>query len=403
MRYRDLLLDERCMEECLEWMRKPTLSLLVIESPHTGMGITTFLRCACEELDMEPIIVSTTLPKLKTFLSDACSSWYTVDFKRKILILDPLDAIVADPLSATELADFMKSGLRKLPIVVAGIRLRSSMSKLESMTSPKVTVHHIKFPEIDPGKAQTFLQEHCRRVGGDDIPVWNGDLRNALASIDTGIRESTKDLKCDGVAAVRRVLFDQSLTVREAIRLHDGDVSMIVAGTHENYMRTDQTIDACARMADAYSLADIMEEASYKTQRWDLTEMSMALSAGAPVAYLEKKTSKKYTTMDISKFGTIWSRNNNQRTKEKMYRTMYCVFAEQNLWSMAHLESLGTVRSMIMHAIERMKKKDDAPIDKCVQILKGLPNTTLLGIMRLWKSGYTQVHHSMLKKKRGVQ
>lgn len=393
---RDLLLDKECIKACVDWVQdcKGPGVALILESPHTGMGITTLIQLACDIAGVERIHVSSNIPKLKTFLRDAAGSPYTVDFKKKVFVIDPLDAVFADSTCAAELCDFLKVKSR-LPVICAGHRLRSSTSKLYEMLSSKMyAVKTIVFPAIEESVATSYLVRIASTFGFSTIPPWTGDLRNALAALSLDISNSSKDLKCDGMQAVWRVLFDDTLTIRESIRMHDGDVSMVVAGTHENYPRTGQSIETCAKLAEVYSMADCMEEAMYSTQRWDLNDVYVALLTGGPVAYLDKKVAKKHKNIDLAKFGTIWSRGNNQRTKEKALRSIRNTMVTQGSHAARSLDGIAMIRMAIMQATK------DGKLDSVLPLVRELPNDTILGIMRLWKCGYTQAHYSSLKKRR---
>jgi hypothetical protein len=360
------------------------------------MGISTMIRLACEQLGIEPIYVSSNVPKLKAFLYDASGSPYTVDFRKKLLVIDPLDAVFAESTCASELADFFKTKAR-IPVVCAGHRLRSSTSKLGSMFPAKLyTMQKIAFPAIEESVARPYIERVAHSFGCTKLPVWNGDIRNAIVAITANLSNVTKNSKCDGTEAVSRVLFDDTLTIRESIRMHEGDVSMIVAGTHENYPRTGQDIETCSRLADAYSIADCMEEVMYSTQRWDLNGVYTGLVTGAPIAYLDKTVGKKHKGIDLSKFGTIWSRGNNQRTKEKALRHIRNAMMEHGMYSSHSLDCIAMIRTAIMDAIKSGRWEKIDPI------IKKLPNETILAIMRMWKCGFTQAHYGSLKKRRSI-
>lgn len=397
----EVLLDAEDIRRCKHWLATASgaCRVLVIESPHTGMGVSTLLRLACHEEGIEPIYVSTNMPKLKTLLRDASGSPITVDGLKKIFVIDPVDAVLAEPTCAMEIADFFKAK-SPIPAVFAGIRLRSSIAKLNDMVPPKLyEVTTIALKEIDTTRALAYLEDIKQREQKkvDVTTLWTGDVRNALAALETDVPGSIKDDHCDGTNAVSRVLFDPTLTIRDSIHMHEGDVSMIIAGTHENYPHTGQSVDTCAKLAEAYSISDCMEEHMYATQRWELADVTTAISAGAPIAYLDKHASQKHRTIDLSKFGTIWSRNNNQRTKEKSLRGIRHTMIEHGIRNGHHIESLAAMRAMIMHAV-----KLDRDWETIIAMVSDLPNETILAIMRLWKCGYTQAHHGYVKKRRLV-
>lgn len=389
----DLLLDTDCIMRVKQWIRDVhgRGKALVVESVSVGVGISTLLRLACEEEGVEPIIISSSAQKLKVLLRDVSGSPYTVDFKKKIIVIDSMDAVVSEPTCAAELAEYLRS-VSPIPVICAGHRLRSSSSKLADMVTPKTyAIEKVVFPAIDDAKAIAYLNVVRERLGRSTQVAWHGDLRNALAALDTDITNTLKDDRCDGADAVRRVLFDPTLTVRDSIRLHSGDVSMITAGTHENYPLTGQSIETCALLSDIYSIADIMEEHMYCTQKWELSDTCTAITSGGPVAYLDKSnTGQKYRNLDLSKFGTFWSRGNNMRTKEKALRGIRAAMYEFGMYASSALESLATVRGIVL----------SQKWELILPVISPLSNETVLAIMRLWKCGFTQTNYSALKKKR---
>ena len=387
----DLLLDSECIAKVKRWIRETTgkAQVLVIQSVSVGVGISTLIRLACSELDVEPVIISSSLQKLKLFLRHISGSAYTVEMKKKVIVFDSLDAVFSEPTCAVDVSEHFK-GISPIPVICAGHRLRSSASKLHDMLGKLYAVETVSFPPLEDAKVVPYL-EKIRAALKRSAPIaWHGDLRNALTAIDADVTDASKDEQCDGVKAVWRVLFDPELTIRDSINMHEGDVSMITAGTHENYPSTGQSIETCARLADIYSIVDAMDEKMYATQRWELGDVCTALSSGGPVAYLDKVASQKHKHLDISKFGTFWSRGNNQRTKEKALRSIRSYMMEHGMPSSSSIDSLAIIRTIVMS----QKWEDIVPL------LGSIPDTTVLAIMRMFKCGFTQTQYGLLKKKR---
>lgn len=396
----DLLLDPACIAACKQWIRESQgpRQALIITTPHTGMGVTTLIRLACEEEGVEPVCVSTNAPRLRAFLNDVAASQRTVEGRKKVLIVDPLDAVLSESSGAMDLAEFCKAGSR-IPIIFAGMRMRSSVSKLHDFAPTKTYAKTVlAVPPIDATAALAFLRAAAHALGAT-VPVeqvWSGDVRNALVALALNVDDAAKDVHCDGADAVHRALFDSSLTIRDAIRMCEGDVSMITSGAHENYPLTGQSIETCRAMADAYSLSDVIEEHMYSTQHWELGDVQIAIAAGGPVAYMDKTVARRAMHLDLTKFGTVWSRNNNQRTKEKSMRAIRDACIERGLRGGMHIDSIAALRHMIVQALKTGR------VEEILPRLGDLPSDVVLAVMRLWKCGYTQAQHGQLKKKRHV-
>lgn len=388
MKSSDSLLD-RDTVDALRAHLAGASGVTIVRSACPGVGVSTLLECLLGELDFEVVHVATALPKLKALLTDACTSSVSVTMRRKIILLDPIDSIIADVSAAMDLADFSKRP-RRVPVLIAGCRQRSSHTRVDDMFGKKSATFH--FPALADDVAVARLLELSPT--GDVRSVWaraQGDFRSACNALGILLGASaTKDEVCDGVDAIARIL--GGVSMRDAMRVQGGDTSMVSSGVFENYHAMRPTVHQAAQIADLFSKADAVDEMIYGKQRWDLTEYYAALTAGGPAVVLSSARAPPAVPV-IAKYGTVWSRSNNQRTKEKAIRAVRMQLAENGCGGM-DVGDLALVRAMVAQCSRRGDYAAGAGL------MRGtLEPDGVLHVMRLFKTwSYPQSEHAKFKK-----
>lgn len=322
MKSRDLVLDQTIVDTFRQWVRESTRrDVAVISSELPGCGITTMIKCVCAEESIDPVHMATSIPQARAFLKDASRCPVSALGFKKILVVDPMDAVCFEPLCAADLTEFIKSAKTKIPLIFAGHVQRSSASKLVDAlkTTPPSVITRFHFPRIDDTKALLYLAMYRTLIASSAHvrSAWQGDFRNALNAIRLDVPRANKDVFCDGLVALQKLLTDPSMTFREALRLHSNDISMLSAGVHENYLLVPtQSIESCADLAECFSAGDVFDTEMYAHQKWELGGAQSACTAGATAVLSAKAVPKT----QFSKFGTMWSRGNNQRSKVDGFR-----------------------------------------------------------------------------------
>lgn len=342
------LLDAQRIEKFRAWLdaaRAPCAA--VITSEVTGSGVSHMVRDVCARMNIETVTVSHPARMLRTVLKDATGSARTVFGARKVLVIDPLDAVLAEPTSAGDLSDFLKSGRSKVPVIVAGVRSRSSASKLRDMLKPRVwDLHETHFPALE----ESAVLVELARVN-PDVPAatvhraWRdarGDLGHALKTLEAGFGTGhAKDRVVDGTDAIAALLFG-TVSVFEGARIIEGDSKAIASGVHENYPLTGQDVHTCAEIADAFSTADLMDEHIYGNQRFDMAPVYDAVCAGAG-GVLAKPTDRR--PFAVERYGTVWSKHSMMRTRQKSVRGIRAYLLEAGRTTLTAQE-LGAWRSI---------------------------------------------------------
>lgn len=390
-----LLLDSDKMNDFLAWTKDAKRgNICILKAASAGCGVSTMIRLILEELRCEPIIVTTGVQRLRDFLRDTCDSLYTaIERKKKVVVLDPVDALFADQTAAGDILEFLKTeGSRSVPIVCAGFLQRASLARMLDVIDPKKCTS-VSFPIIEKQRAVEYLSVHYGSTPIDRIEtVWDsacGDLRACLSALDMET-DQVKDIVCDGAEAIQKVLFEPGVTLTDAVRMHDGDAQLMTMGIFENYHLAEPGLDQAVAVTDAFSMADIVDERMYGNQEWCLGDFYAALTAGVPAVCLPKTVGMR----PVEKFGSVWSRGNNQRSKEKSLRHINLVGHENSRQPLGAAD-LSVVRSMFLHCSKNAK------YDMFSQLAEGLDDATVLSIMRLFKTKYTQTDHSKFKRARG--
>lgn len=368
-----------------EWLSRATgASVLCIQAP-LGSGFTTFLTHQLHS-EWDVVTVATGFPKLKQFLTDVVSSKISVSLRRKILVIDPIDALFADSVAGAELSEFAKSGRGQVPIVVSGFKQRTSLNRVKEMFKSR----HVEVMVIAKATLEEAVEMLCVEFPLEDskdlAKAWedsNGDLRATRHALQLPLPGGSKDISYDGAEALESIL-NEPCSYQKALKLHDGDPSMVSLGIFENYHLTSPDISTCAWIADVYSIADVIDEAAYGKQHWDLVPYYVALTSAA-ASQLPTPCKKK---VQFDKFGTVWSKENNARSKARSLGKVLTARATRGL-ALLPTTDMAFVRNIISRSVRQGTVR-------YVRTL-GMTAEEIINIMRLWKCKYTLTDHAKVK------
>ena len=373
---------------------------LVLGGP--GSGVTTLLTLLVRELGMEPVWARAATPRLRAFLGDSGTSHTAVNGKRKVIVIDEYDVIVGDAAASVDVASFLK---RKpaAPVVLLAHAVRSAKSTdaagkaadrfvFQRPTWPVVARRLAAICESDGIDASAAQLEALARTV-------KGDVRGALAALDMYARRpcaaetiEVRDVSEEGLDVVDMLLAGPAVAVTEALRLYANDAAIVSNGLSENYTDAAADVETCARMADAFADADVMDEKIFARQAWDLLDVHAVFAVAAPVIELHRFGTARAAKKPAEKFGTVWSKMYNACAKQKNVRAIRTWRAEAGL-SDAPAEDLALLRPAIQEAIARA---DPAEVRRLAAGVGGA--TEVLALMRLSKTEYKQTTHARLKK-----
>lgn len=358
-------------------MRNAADGLCVVSAP-PGSGLTTLIDAIARENMIDPIRIYQPIRGVKDVLESASRNTRSPLGHKKCIIIDPFDAVLSEASCATVVTDFLKRGPRNaIPVLIAGFRQRVSTVKVEDIVK-KYPAHRVLRVCFPPLESETVI----RYIGGGDAArhAWeasNHDLRNCIQALHFG-QHNVKDVQCDGFDAITHIVLSKPrASLRDAMRLVEADSSMIAGGIFENYT-TWSTLESCVRTSENMSVADVFGEAVYVKGAWDLVNHHVACIAGACV---DTPSTRSGTAAHLSKYGTVWSRGNNQRTKEKVARTLHMPVTDVAFFR-------GIVHSAVAN--------DD--MVTVHRVMESYGPEKVLAIMRLWSKSHHKYTISMHKR-----
>lgn len=378
-----VILDEVRVALLRKWMDSPSAGAAFVTA-HVGAGLSTLIRLLVKELRLEVTWIHAGTKNVSELLEDAGSSSTAVNGRRKIIVVDEFDSVSTDKRMMTAVTDYVKSQ-GKTKILCAGHPSRSS----------KASEFAAKWERIDFPRLSTKKLEATLRAAGfdpeaarDAAAKSKGDLRAAFNSMELPSVASAKDDFLEGLDGVDVVLGTDPLTVREALVTYAFDASVVPMGVFENYLGclSGSDCDIASRVSDAFSVADVVDDAMYATQNWDLTEVHGTFSAATPALELRRRTAGGECR--VEKFGTVWSRIYNSKAKEKNVRAINSKRMESGLQPMK-VEDLSYQRGMIRDALGRSTDED------VLRACGGLSDDEVLLLMRL---GFSAYKHARIKK-----
>lgn len=301
---KDVLMDETLVKELEMWFRDPgggcALALACV-----GAGLTTLVRLLVKELEFDAIWIVAGTKRAHDVLKDAGSFDVAPTGRRKVIVVDEFDP--TDRFSSV-VSDYFKS---ESPVKLICLAHHIRSTKPLEFASKWKKIH---FPKVPSDRIDAALRAagFTPRVRFDD-----GDVRAAFrVCINGGGR---KDAFREGLDVVDDVLSGTAGGIHDVLREYAADPSVVSMGIFENYTTTVSGIYSAANISDAFSFADTLDTAMFKTQNWELTNFHGASTAGVAAIELRGSSKKK---VRVEKFGTVWSRIYNARAKQKTVREL---------------------------------------------------------------------------------
>lgn len=352
-----------------------------------GSGMTRMVKH--ETRECEAVWMVATDLKSRNFLKDVCSSAWAVNFKRKVLVLDELDAILRNEAVMADVGHVVKHYASRLPIVCI-LKATRAATTCELVKKATLVVH------FDPPPPERMMAAVRSVLSEEGVPCPDarlrelceaapGDIRHVLQTLRAS-SDAIRDISIHTADAVKRV-FGDVCGVREALRLFETDPGALASGVFEAYPQAARRVEDMVAHADNASLADVVDEHIHATQRWDLLELHGALTVASAAL-----TVPKHKDTRLTKYGTVWNKTYIQASKAKLIRGINASRAASGLTNLTGLD-LAVIRTMLEESMKR-SPSDAATLCRAA----GLGAQQALGVMRLWDSGYKLSTHARLKK-----
>ncbi len=294
---RDVLMDASVVDDLRTWLLEPGGGC-GIATACVGTGLSTLVRLLVRELDFDAIWIITGTKRAQDVLKDSGAFDVAPTGRRKLIVVDEFDP--ADRFT-TAVTEYFKSGAPvKLLCLSHPVRSSKQMefaSKWKKFAFPKASADAID--------AALRKSGFTPRVRFED-----GDVRAAFQMCANG--GARKDRFPEGLDVVNEVLSGKGGNIADVLRDYAADPSVASMGVFENYHAVSN-IQTAVAISDAFSVADGIDTVMYKTQNWELTNFYGAMTVGIAASKLRNNGKK----MQAQKFGTVWSRIYNARSKMK--------------------------------------------------------------------------------------
>lgn len=323
-----------------------------------GSGLTTTVQLLLAEARVDAVWVGAGTQRTRALLAQAGGSPVSVTMRRKVIVVDEFDAIVAtDVTTATDILAFIRSQ-PPLPVLVLTHATRSAKALEYAKRWPR-----FGFARPPAAAVAAYLRgvadAHGVQATDADLAALakavRGDVRSALGALDLrrvgdgpggpggaggageaggagGLAAAVKDEAIEGLDLVEAVLRGQrGDTLLDCLRVYGSEPGVVPMGVYENYLaslaRNDLRAAACA--ADAFSAADVVDRHMYAKQAWECTDLYGALAVGGPSLSLRRhRTVPPDARVGVTKFGSVWSKAYNACAKTKIVRALMLRYAE---------------------------------------------------------------------------
>jgi hypothetical protein len=404
----DSLLSQTTIAEVRQWLRALFASrgggVAVLTAP-TGSGLTTTVRLLLSELGADVVDVGSSQLRLKAFVADACQSPISVTGRPKVLVVEEFDVLVGT--DANVAGDLMLKAPRVPTLCLA----RAGRSSRFADATKAYTRFAFRAPRSDAIARVLIAATQAPSAAdlADAAAVAHsarGDVRAALAAWAFRNAQAApaapaapacsadaflKDIVPEGMDSVEALLAEHS-SIDSVMAAFSSDPGIVSMGFWENY--TSFAEDVCPEVSDAFSAADVVDAAMYRTQNWALHDAYGVFAAAAPSAYLRRRRRAACKPPPkIDKFGTIWSRMYNQCARMRHVKGIACARAELGLAALP-VEDLAYLRDVLDAALAA---GDAAGVRAAAAGVGGSAEHVLM-LMRLWDRGYRQSAHSRVKK-----
>lgn len=377
-----------------EWVSTGTSRSILLVVGIPGCGASSLLTTILAELDIESVWLTPGIQKLRASLHDAGCSYYSATGRRKVVVLDGFEAIMGDANSAADVGDFVRRAF-PAPTICLAHRTRTIIKRFRDLfnAASRIRGTVVELHPLPPERIQGILEHKYPSVKSEEAVKiarhCKGDLKAAFSALDfctTDASSRLKDEIPESFAVVDRILEGGISTVRDALDMASAESTVISYGIFERYGLSPE-------IAEAFSIADVLEEHMFANQKWELGDVHAAVAVGYPAVMMTASGNKALPkkTTDTFTYGMVWSRLHLHAARKKLTHTISSQRAESRLMTIP-ITDLGLVRGMVVHA---EKNKD---FETLKSVLHGMRPDGILALMRLWKGGYTQSTHARVCK-----
>lgn len=305
-------------EELREWLVDGKTDIGFV-SGHSGSGVSSLIKTLLEESNIDPYYINQSSKNFEELLEDSTLVSRSIRGRAIIIVVDGLDSTSGDKRVIGILLDHTKKSNKHKLVAIGHAEKKSTSNDFAKKWK------HFSFP---PPNQETIMQKLHNISGGrlsDAILAKivhanpKGDIRSCINSIEMQLKgppggtAQYKDSFIDGIDGISYMFENGKVDFIEAVKVYEHEPSMIRHGVFENYLNFFSSISVVSKISDAISAGDALygNEYGYYGEH---TLGEYAFSAGGI------KIAVKTRKCTIEKFGTLWSKSNNQRMNAKKLR-----------------------------------------------------------------------------------
>jgi hypothetical protein len=340
-----------------------------------GSGLTTLLALLVREVGLDAVWVGSATPRIKQLLQQAGASPVSVTLRRKIIVVDELDALAAgDAMAMADALAFARSA-PPLPVLFASHATRSQKSLEFARAWPRFALGRPAAPALAAylgGVARKHgvpADEGALRALADRV---RGDVRAALMALElvrggggdgaAAAVVDVKDERADGLDLAEAILRgERGATVPECLRVFGMEPAVVPMGVYENYLSSlgRDDLRAACEVAHGFSDADLVDRYLYARQAWDVMEAYGVCCVAAPSLALRRHRRRPPPpSYGIAKFGTVWSKVYNMCAKAKHVKQLAAALAEAGVQPLGVCD-LSWVRARLKAVVQRGDATDE--------------------------------------------
>lgn len=317
---------------------------MLVSGP-SGIGKSSLVRLLSEEHGYIPLeILCSCVKTHKEF--DAISKTITPAY---CLIVDEVDTVEGAVL--TDVKDLAKK-MPRLPIVFICTKHTygkpvelCKVSEVVSMKRPN------RAKLVDWTRSIIAKENICIRDAEVEqiVDRCRGDVRQILLTLEVnrynGVKDDVfvlkKDPCIDATNVIEAVMMGNApdVSVSNAMRMCDVDPSNIITMAAENYLDIGcKDFEKITQAADAFSMADILENDMYMNQNWESYDSWLFMGATYPMMCMRTPSTHSL------RFTKLWSKTSNMFMRMGQYRELRAFCPSMN--TIEHVYAL----SSCMHA-----------------------------------------------------
>jgi len=359
-----------------------------------GSGITTLIKTVLSELNFEPYFINHSDKDFTNQLIDSNITSTSATGKKLIVVVDGLDSTSADKRCLNIISEHVTRGSTN-KFLCAGHYGRSMKSnefaqkwknfQLKTPTEERLVkeLSRINAGVLTEKRIHDIVQKQPK-----------GDIRSCINILEMEMKlQSSNDIHgsdifIDGIDSIEFMFDKTSETDFDRIyKIYEREPIMISMGVHENYIKSfhKDEIDVISSIADGISSSDVIYEKMNRDQDWSQLYGHCAHSVCN--TKMLRYRSKSKDDIKVEKFGTIWSKINNQKLNAKKINTIEMTRAENGLPSIDIL-NLSYVRDIIKKGIDGDEKEF---INTCYPWGQE-------EILLLFRTGFEPYKHAKVKK-----